>query len=633
MDVDIKRDMNRRDKVLRKARKSGSDADWRLYKKLRNFCNNRLRTARRNYHRNMLNEHRLNPRSFWKTIKSIFPTKAKVNSSQQSNCNAKSFGTFFSTAVSKLKKAHFLLANLVWRVPKYYSVRTNSTFNFQYVSVVFVQKELKSLRRNKAAGIDNLPPGMLKDTATEIAPALAYIINLSIETATVPTIWKTAKVTPVHKSGNTCDEANYRPISVLVIMSKILEKAVHNQLKEYLEQNKLLSNRQFSYRAKRSTEIAATLFLDSIRRDIDKGKLVGAVFMDLSRAFDTLSHSTLIAKLKSYGISGNEITWLNDYLFQRKQIIQIGNELSPEYTVSTGVPQGSLLGPLMFLIYFNDFPDCITHSNVIMYADDTVIYFAHKDKAIIEECLNSDFVAISKYLEESELVINLKKGKTESMLFGTSIKLNRISEPLKIKYRESTINNTNSYEYLGNHIDASMNLNQNFEKRRKKASGRVRLLQRVRQYLTKEAAEKVFNLMIAPLLTYCCLTKLQLTQTQQSSLQSIERCASRIIYGPENDKKITPIYQKRNVKACLTVRKCVDENVCSPIKSYFELNEHNLRTRNQGCLMKLPKLRLELGKQTFEYSGAKLYNDLPLNIRQEANFSKFKELLISHVFN
>ena len=471
----------------------------------------------------------------------------------------------------------------------------------------------------------------MKDSAAVIAQPLAHIINLSITTATVPTSWKTAKVTPVYKSGSTNDEANYRPISVLPIMSKILEKAIYEQLRNYLETNKLLSNKQFGYRSKRSTEIAATLFLDEIRKEIDQGKLVGAVFMDLSRAFDTLGHATLMTKLKSYGICGYEITWLNDYLFNRKQIIQVGEKYSSEYPVTSGVPQGSLLGPLLFLVYFNDLPDCLTHSNVIMYADDTVIYYAHKDKTIIEKYLNQDFVAISKYLSESELVINLKKGKTESILFGTAIKLNR-TEPLQIFCQNTLINNTDTYEYLGNLIDPSVNLGKNFDKRYKKAAGRVRLLQRVRPYLTVTAAERIFEMTISPLLTYCCLTKLSLTQTQKNFLQSIENRASRLIYGMNNDKKVIPINHQRYTKACLIVRKCLNNNLCSPMKNYFQVNDHTKNTRNQNSLIKLPKLRLELGKQTFLYSGAKLYNNLPLNFRKEKDFSKFKVVLKSHTF-
>ena len=159
------------------------------------------------------------------------------------------------------------------------------------------------------------------------------------------------------------------------------------------------------------------------------------------------------------------------------------------------------------------------------------------------------------------------------------------------------------------------------------------MLQRVRKYLTIAAAEKIFNMMIAPLTTYCCLVKMPLSQTQLSSLRSLEDRASQIIYSKENNKKVASIIHQRNTKSCLTVLKCINNKTCTPMKSYFEINEHNKSTRNQNSLLKLPRLRLELGRQTFSYSGAKIYNDLPTNLRKERNFSCFKRALKLHVFN
>ena len=191
-------------------------------------------------------------------------------------------------------------------------------------------------------------------------------------------------------------------------MSRILEKAVYNQLKEYLEENNLLSQQQFGYRSKPSTKTATVLFLDDICKNIEKGKLVGAVFMDLSRAFDTISHATLMTKLKAYENSGEEIQWFNDYLFNRKQCTQLGDNISSNFSLPTGVPQGSLLGTLLFILYFNDFPDHVQFSNMIMYADDTIIYYAHEEKKTIEECLSQDCQQMSKYLDKTEFIINYR---------------------------------------------------------------------------------------------------------------------------------------------------------------------------------------------------------------------------------
>ena len=238
--------------------------------------------------------------------------------------------------VSVLKSAAIPLTNFVWRKPLGIFIRT--TNRFQMSCFIYIEKELKTLKRNKSAGLDILPPGMLKACAGNILKPICFTINLSITTGQpicftiylsittgqVPQIWKTAKVTPIHKSGSTPLLGNFRPISVLPTLSKMLEKVVHSQLILYLENNNLINTNQFGYRTKRSTKLAATLFTDYIRREIDNGRLVGAVFINLTKAFDTISHGALLEKLPAYGINGNELIWITDYLFQRQQLIRLG---------------------------------------------------------------------------------------------------------------------------------------------------------------------------------------------------------------------------------------------------------------------------------------------------------------------
>ncbi len=165
-----------------------------------------------------------------------------------------------------------------------------------------MKNQLRALKRSKATGFDNLPPSLLKDTSAIIAKPLCYIINLSLRTSNVPGIWKQARVVPIHKSGPTSTPENCRSSSILPAQSKILEKTIHRQLLSYLESNCLLSNKQFGFRARRSTEMAAILVSDIIRQAAGKGKLVGAAFLDLSRAFDTINHGNLLTKLATYGI-------------------------------------------------------------------------------------------------------------------------------------------------------------------------------------------------------------------------------------------------------------------------------------------------------------------------------------------
>ena len=250
IDEDVCPHMDQRDKLLRKARKSNSTTDWNLYRQMRNTCTNMLQTAKW-YHHNLLNENRLNPKIFWKAIKEIFPLKRKTTPPSTPSISpterASKFASYFSKVILSLKKSSFKLKNLVWKTPSILRQRTNLPFRFTYVSVVFVRKQLKALKRKKATGLDLLPSALLKDSADEISKPVAHIINLSLNSASVPTTWKRAKVIPVFKSGSADDVSNFRPISILPILSKIMERAVFSQLIEHLETNKLLTNCQFGY--------------------------------------------------------------------------------------------------------------------------------------------------------------------------------------------------------------------------------------------------------------------------------------------------------------------------------------------------------------------------------------------------
>ena len=226
-----------------------------------------------------------------------------------------------------------------------------------------------------------------------------------------------AKVIPIFKSGSMAEFDTYRSISILPTLSKILEIMVHKQLMKHLEFNGFLSEHQFGFRPNRSTELAVTIFTDLSGKEVEGGKATGAIFIDLSKAFDTISHSVLLEKLSRYGIQDNELNWFTDYLFLRSQIVQFKGVLSEPNPVFTGVPQGSILGPLLFLIYFNDVPKSLCHSKIITYADDTVIFTSSKVLDAIQHNLSEDIDSLASWFGDNELIINLKKGKTELMLF------------------------------------------------------------------------------------------------------------------------------------------------------------------------------------------------------------------------
>ena len=241
-------------------------------------------------------------------------------------------------------------------------------------------------------------------------------------------------------------------------LSKIIEKAVHRQVMGFLEVNKFLSKFQFGFRPKSSTELAETLLFDEIRQHVDEGKVVGATFIDLSKAFDTISHSNLLQKLPQYGICDEELGWYTDYLFHRSMAVSYGSCLSNKQDIQTGVPQGSILGSLLFIIFFNDITNVIKSAQMVRYADDTVIYIADKDVA--------------------------------------------------------NVLNISHYKFLGIEIDSSLNLNSHFDKWFKRVSSRLRLLGKLRDYLDLTAAETIYRSLILPTFTHSGILLLKLTDTK-----------------------------------------------------------------------------------------------------------------------
>jgi len=187
---------------------------------------------------------------------------------------------------------------------------------------------------------------------------------------------------------------------------------------------------------------------------MDKGSLTGAIYIDLSKAFDTIGHGALLNKLPAYGIQGRELQWFSSYLFNRKHVVLNENQYWNAERVFCGVPQGSILGPLLFILFINDFTERLEHSTVLMYADDTVLYVSNKKPEEIERCLNQDMKNVLSYFQENELMINMKKGKTEIMLFGTSKRLQDVGGGIEVFYNQQKVNFTKSYKYLGTLLDS-----------------------------------------------------------------------------------------------------------------------------------------------------------------------------------
>ena len=330
----------------------------------------------------------------------------------------------------------------------------NKIFNFNRVSQDTVLDILKNTKTSKAAGLDNLPGIFLRDGAEILSTSITQLCNLSILLSSFPNDCKIAKVIPLYKKGSKTDPKNYRPISLLPLLSKIVEKVIHDQTQQFLTENEMLYRFQSGFRPNYSTDFCLSFLNDKIVKGFDTGLLTGMILIDLQKAFDTINYEILLEKMKVMGFSNHVVNWFKSYLSNRNFHVAIGNSLSCAGELTCGVPQGSILGPLLFLLYVNDMQQAID-CDLFLYADDSCLVFQHKNVRDIEINLNKNFSTLCDWFVDNRLSIHFGEDKTKSILFAPKNKINKISK-LNITYNDIHIKQYSNVTYLGCILDESL---------------------------------------------------------------------------------------------------------------------------------------------------------------------------------
>ena len=464
----------------------------------------------------------------------------------------------------------------------------------------------------------------------------------------MPDCFKRAIVKPLlKKTGlDENDFKNFRPVSNLPFLSKILEKVVLKQLLGHFESNKLEEIFQSAYKACHSTETAILRVCNDILCTLDSGKSCVLVLLDLSSAFDTIDHTILLKKLEiTYGIRDTVLAWFESYLLNRQQVVKVGEDFSESTSLFFGVPQGSVLGPVLFTLYIQPLVDILRKHNMMyhLYADDTQLYKSGSHGELkemlvsVETCVSE----IKQWMATNKLKLN--DGKTEVMVINNPKHAIPSEHIPQININGHTIESASKVKNLGVMIDNDMSMAAHVSALCKSLNFQLKKISSIRSFLTKDVATKLVTSLILSKMDYCNSLLAGLPRTKLNKIQIIQNNAARLIMRRKKSDNVTPILrelhwlpvEKRIIyKIATTCFKCIHNSAPLYLSSLVQVYHppRALRSSTDNKLV-LPNVRLKsFGERAFYHSGPAIWNTLPISVRQAPTLSQFKKGLKTHLF-
>lgn len=500
----------------------------------------------------------------------------------------------------------------------------------------------------KSCELDPIPTHILKQSIDVLLPIITTIINKSLSESSVPSSFKEAVVRPLLKKQGLDNEVlkNYRPVSNLSFLSKILEKVVNARLEHHLVSNNLQDTYQSAYRVYHSTETALLKVHHDIVTALDSNSCAVLLMLDLSAAFDVIDHSILVKRLKfSYGIGGDALAWIESYLTNRYQRVAVLSSASADFQLNYGVPQGSVLGPKLYCMFSKPICEiCRKHGmSFHSYADDTQVYMVVKPSLAwdtitrrLQACLSD----ISDWMKTNMLKLN--QDKTELIIFSPKNRLGAF-ENCKINFDGQIIDATSCVRNLGVLFDRTLTLDDQISSISKQCFYQLRNIGRIRKLISENACKTLVCSLVTSRLDYGNALLYGLSSSSLSKLQRIQNTAARIITRTKKHDHITPVLIalhwlpvefRIQYKLVLTVFKALREMSPAYIQNLVDVYfpSRSLRSENSRFLVK-PKARTKFyGNRRFDVSAAELWNSLPAVLRLEENLTSFKKLLKTHLF-
>ena len=518
---------------------------------------------------------------------------------------------------------------------------TTTRFCFSHIDIRSVLSTLKSLNVSKSTGIDNLPAKILKLSADLIAPSLTYIFNLSLECGEFVDEWKKARVTPIYKSGDKTKCENYRPISILPIISKVFEKEVFRQVYSYLTDHCLLSKYQSGFRPKHSTLSALIQICDDLLNNMDQGKISCIVFLDIRKAFDSINHDILLQKMNDkFGFSYNELKWFKSYLNNREQQCFVNGQMSSPRRIMCGVPQGSILSPLLFLLYINDLPECLNNTVPSLYADDTEIYASSNDSVDLINKLNPDLNNVSNWMDENKLRIHPKKSK--HMFVGSNYNIKNKVCNLPISINNVSVPRVSNQKCLGVILDEKLSWENHIDMICKKVGAGIAVIKRVKPFIPKENLQALYNAIVQPYFDYCCPLWDNCGKVLKEKLQKYQSRAARVITGATFDIRTADVFltlgwenldTRRDYLKSIFIYKILNNLTTPNLNGLFTRTSdrsipYSLRQSDTNLVLPIPKS--EFKKRSFQYSASHHWNALPYQAKKAKTITSFKKAISSN---
>jgi endonuclease/exonuclease/phosphatase family metal-dependent hydrolase len=593
---DIRSLMKNREVLIKKLKRGGGDDIFAVLKTVKKQIKSRIRREVREAGKTALTLN--DSKKAWQFIKSATFTQGKSLDTIQ---DLDSLNNFFASTVRATNPAP-LLAGDTTTDPKQHVEK----FKLQEVTPVQVLSILKSTRSSASAGPDGISGYLIKELAVALNNNVTNIFNMSIRLGSFPASWKRANIVPVWK-GKGCkkEPSNFRPISILPILARILEKLLAAQLYRYCDANSIIPVQQFGFRQRSSCEMALIKATDSWIEKVDSGLFVGALLIDLSKAFDSVPHQKLLDELCDIGCSADALKWFCSYLSGRQQRVTQQESTTPWVAISQGVPQGSGLSPLLFNIYMRHLPQA-THSEVIQFADDVTGSVADKNIDNVLTGLSDTYNEIKKYCNERELKVNANK--TQLIVFKTASK--KVVPTVELMLDGHIIKPLPTVKLLGFNLDHHFQWGEHIDKTVKKCHGIIGALRKATPVLTHQLLRLAYIALVRSQLEYCSILLTSASDTQLKKLDIIQKIAARTILQAPRDAHAGPLLEtlrldsldKRRETRLVSLVKSIISGDCHPaFTDFFDLNLDG--TLNSG---KAPHLKI--GQKRFKQIGARFYN-------------------------